>query len=439
MKLKRSFEPYLRAAGYCFWMVLAAGFLAHTADRPLFFNKYDALDAMLVLACLLAALGWRRSLHFFFSVSLLKNYRGRDLPVTPRIKRRIALLLGLALLVLLEIYARARIKTDFTAADYHPYLQNTLAPGTNLCVNSHGFRGEEITRAKPPGTLRIFYLGGSTFLGSRTTFEKTHPRLLEKQWQATCTNLHIEVQNAANHWHTTEHSIIKYLFTIADFNPDIMVICHNINDIYRSFSPPDFARQGYEHDYSHFYGPVARMVEAYFKQPPLVRIHSQLVRRVMELYGSRLFSDFRRPRPVEQANLLSRDDFRRNLTRLTRLLKADGVRVFLATEPSIYRHDLSREEEQALWMNKRFCRVTPGTYLGAGAMADAMTAYNTDIKAIAEQEQAPLIDLDAAIPRSLEYFHDDCHYTEKGHEAVARIISDQLLASGALKNTAPGK
>nr|MBP7830944.1 SGNH/GDSL hydrolase family protein [Kiritimatiellia bacterium] len=366
-------------------------------------------------------------LNFFFTESRLKHPPGPDVVVTPRAKRIGGAILAVIVLALLEFVARRRMKVEMTIGEYDPYLQNALAPGTNLHVNGLGFRGEEIVPEKELGALRIFYLGGSTFLGASVTFEETHPRLLEKRLRQQFPGRRIEVQNAANHWHTTEHSLMKYLFKIRDFRPDLVIVCHNINDLYRSFSPPEFARPGYERDYSHFYGPVSRMVQTYFQRPPVVRVHLQCFRRLSELFGPRLFSDFRRLKETDRADLASRDSFRRNLAMLVRVLKQDGVRVVLATEPSLYRHDLTAEEEKKLWMNKQFCVVGPRTYLGAGAMADGMAEFNAIIKEVAREEGAPLVDLDAVLPRTLEYFRDDCHYNEKGHALVAKALGDFIL------------
>ena len=63
---------------------------------------------------------------------------------------------------------------------FDPYLQNQLDPNdTERHINRHGFRGEEITRYKPDGTLRVFVLGGSTVLSAEVAYEKSHVRLLE--------------------------------------------------------------------------------------------------------------------------------------------------------------------------------------------------------------------------------------------------------------------
>ena len=39
------------------------------------------------------------------------------------------------------------------------------------------------------------------------------------------------------HWHTSQHSLIKILFKILDFNPDMIIMYHTVNDLHRILKP----------------------------------------------------------------------------------------------------------------------------------------------------------------------------------------------------------
>ena len=140
-------------------------------------------------------------------------------------------------------------------AGYDPFLQVVPKPNDKkLHINRWGFRGEEIERIKPFGTYRIFVVGGSTVYSKRVDYELSHPRVLEKELGHRYPTLKIEVQNAGMDWHTSQHSLMKILFNIQDFKPDMIIIYHAINDLFRSFNPKNYARHPYQNDYSHYFG-----------------------------------------------------------------------------------------------------------------------------------------------------------------------------------------
>ena len=78
---------------------------------------------------------------------------------------------------------------------FHPFLQ-VVPPADLDGVNPDRFRGDAIAVAKPPRTLRIFALGGSTTLGVSNEFRDTYPRLLQQRLQARHSGIRIEVENA---------------------------------------------------------------------------------------------------------------------------------------------------------------------------------------------------------------------------------------------------
>ena len=61
-----------------------------------------------------------------------------------------------------------------------------------------------------------------------------------------------------------------------------------------------------------------------------------------------------------------------------------------------------------------------------------MQAYNARIREVAEERGVRFVDLDAAVPKDLEHFYDDCHYTAQGNQRVAAALSEALLREGEL-------
>ena len=51
-----------------------------------------------------------------------------------------------------------------------------------------------------------------------------------------------------------------------------------------------------------------------------------------------------------------------------------------------------------------------------------MKIKRIDPKEFQEFFHVPLVDLEAHVPKNQNYFFDDCHYTKKGNQKVARTI-----------------
>ena len=55
-----------------------------------------------------------------------------------------------------------------------------------------------------------------------------------------------------------------------------------------------------------------------------------------------------------------------------------------------------------------------------------MARYNEAQRNTAEVRGVPYVDLDARIPKTLDYYFDDCHYTDRGSRAVALAVLPAL-------------
>jgi hypothetical protein len=65
-----------------------------------------------------------------------------------------------------------------------------------------------------------------------------------------------------------------------------------------------------------------------------------------------------------------------------------------------------------------------GRFYTTDALARAMSSYNSRLSGICARLNVECIDLASRIPRSLESFYDDMHFTEIG----ARRVADELIA-----------
>ena len=126
-------------------------------------------------------------------------------------------------------------------------------------------------------------------------------------------------------------------------------------------------------------------------------------------------------RPVPMKEFPSLPVFERNLGLIVENTRRDGVQLILATQPSLYRTDLTTEEESLITFNKRLC-LRDHIYPDIASMRDGMDLFNRTTIRVAAKFGVPLLDLDAAVPRNEKFFVDDCHYTEAGNLRVARLV-----------------
>ena len=98
-------------------------------------------------------------------------------------------------------------------------------------INSHGFRGQEVSIQKPENTFRIFGIGGSTMVGSGSTSDVTTiPGYLQNEFDSLNLQYNVEVVNAGivGAWSLTETNLIKT--KLLNFNPDLFIIYDGWND-----------------------------------------------------------------------------------------------------------------------------------------------------------------------------------------------------------------
>ncbi len=435
-------------------LVLGVGFLFHTSYDGVVFGKYSGRYFGFLCLWFVVIL----PLVFVLALALFDTQRiglpsGRTVLIRPLRKIVTVLVVGLMAYVVVDAYVgslMARRTTTLRADVFHPYLQNVPNPAIRkLAINAAGFRGAEIEREKPAHTFRVFLVGGSAVLCGSLRPPHTHCGLLEQKLRAAYPTVRIEVQNAGGDWHSSQHSVMKLLFQIQDYDPDLVIAYHGINDLLRSLVPDDFAEGAYRGDYRHYLGPVTNLV-----RPGLTR------RVLWRLYTGCWFSDFRfdavpvrgptgrgingvtvmyfpKSRPVTIHEWRSLGAFERNLRDFVSIARGSGIRVLLATQPYLYRHDLDDAEKALIWFPQSHHR--DGTRPSLPSMIDGMEQFNATTAGIAEDLGVDFVDLEQMVPKTLDYFYDDVHYTREGNKLVATaffdlivehdIVTDALLAA----------
>ena len=272
--------------------------------------------------------------------------------------------------------------------------------------------------------FRILTLGGSTTFRSAGTVEQTYPWKLGR-----LLNHRVEVINAGMDWYTTRHSLINYTTFYRQWKPDLVIVMHAINDLYRSFSPPRFAVGPYNDLYSHFYGPSINgarpiPIETFLidtLRPPMQEWYGDLRIHPVEM-------------PLERFTSLAA--FERNLASLVHYIQSDGSQVILMSQPSLYREDLRDFELKELWMTGRYMVEDVSVFRreipSAKSMTRAMAAFNHAAQDIAERACVHFLDAAPRIDKNLDMFEDDVHYTDAGSTRLAEIVRHFLIESALI-------
>ena len=103
-------------------------------------------------------------------------------------------------------------------------------------INSHGFRGSEITLEKPTGVFRIFMLGGSTMFGmGATSDETTIPGYTQLLFDDIELNNSIQIINAGIQDANTKTESKMIEQKIINYAPDLIIMYDGWNDLRENF------------------------------------------------------------------------------------------------------------------------------------------------------------------------------------------------------------
>jgi hypothetical protein len=206
---------------------------------------------------------------------------------------------------------------------------------------------------------------------------------------------------------------------------------HAFNDIYQT-SEGRLAVGEFRFDYGHFFGALGQRVN------PRDQFRNQLRNAITHNWLTRTwYSDLRGEEPrSEKAKvdlIRALPSFRRNLEALEKRVRQDGAHFVLATQPFLYRPDLSAEERDSLFYNYyyRDYAIVPTVE----QQLAAMRRFNEATRSIAARLGSTLVDLEYHLPKTFEFLFDDVHYTIDGAKRVASIFAKNVPWDNFISDT----
>jgi hypothetical protein len=124
--------------------------------------------------------------------------------------------------------------------------------------------------------------------------------------------------------------------------------------------------------------------------------------------------------------------YKRNIKSIINSLKSDGVDLILANQPFLYKETMNFDESSRLFFPKLHCEVD-GKIPSVKSMIKSMNTYNDSLETIAEENKVRFIDLESKLPKNLDYFTDDVHYTNKGNVRIADILYEYIKTNALIE------
>ncbi len=256
--------------------------------------------------------------------------------------------------------------------------------------------GQTVPRAKPARELRVIAAGGSTTVNDQNPEGLRHNQILEERFKNRIPSFDVRVLNAGGDAFSTAHTLVNFSLRLLDFEPDVLLVAHNINDLtaldYGDTLLPDYSNK-YLSDtflaFEHRQG-IGGGILQMSRSLQFLRWRWNWFRVAME-YSSR--RDQRHD--PEQGKKL----FRRNLESIVAIARQHGVRVILLTEAT------HRREQ------------------------DDFAAYNEEIRHIGRVANVPVADADAAMSGRQELFVDPVHMSAAGVTELSDVIEPVLEAT----------
>ena len=335
-------------------------------------------------------------------------------------------LAGVALaLVAVEGAVRLRqwLRYGTALASYYRFTQDPATglripePGSSvgpITINSLGFRGPELEQPKPPGRIRLAFLGGSTtFCAEASALEATWPHLVVEGLRSAAPELQFDYVNAAAAGFTVEHLRIDLERRVAPLQPDAIVLYEATNDLTVDARRLAIAQGLYEAEDSD-HSPIGDWWLTYF----LVE------KNVLQFLRAR----DQRPKVHFEPTALSRG-FEERLTRLVEAAQARCSVVVLVT----FSIQMRREQALERLRDAAASALYFMPFLDLEGLLAGYGEYNRVLRSVAAATGALLIEGEQTIPGDSEHFVDSVHFRDPGSILQARRVLAGLRGAAAFQ------
>lgn len=299
--------------------------------------------------------------------------------------------------------------------------------------NEYGLRSLSMdSLIKPANTVRILCLGASTTEQVTQNTEDTWCGILETELnrQYSGSGFRVETIAYGKGGHRAIHNWLWIQDNLDRFAPDMVITLLGINDVL-SDSDRDGRRKIIEKwqdkkKINEFkiactrYSQICRRLKILSQKNKLrkqlrtgrvVEWHSKSLPELRKTYRGLPYIE----KPARGTAPIT--DFGDSVRSIVTYLERKKVPVILLGQPVLWKNEVSEEEYNTLWFSLTTSggRIRPSTQW----LYAEMKEFNLVQQSLGNDSTVKYLDLDKLIPKTLEYYFDDCHYTDRGSRAVA--------------------
>ena len=287
-------------------------------------------------------------------------------------------------------------------------------------INSRGFRSPEIPVPKPPGTVRLAFLGSSITYDPYVDNASTWPHLVTQAIQAAYPTCRVDYINAGVPGFSSPRMFIYYLAYVSKLEPDIVVFLPTDTSVALS----NLARRKHVHTGL----PV---------QPSWLAQHSELWAtieknvQVIKLQRAAFF-------PQGKLTFTSEElvaEVRPALEAIATQVIQDQRLLAVATVGEQLRAGQDRKEQQRAAGTALYSMP----YMSIPGLLKAGQYYNEVIAGVAKASDATFIAGHEQIPGTPVYYADTSHFKPAGSRLMAERVSSVLLRAPAVRQLFAGR
>jgi lysophospholipase L1-like esterase len=280
-------------------------------------------------------------------------------------------------------------------------------------INALGFRSPELAQPKPPGVVRVAFLGGSTtYCAEVSGNELTWPHLVWQSLSAAFPAVRFDYVNAGVPGYGFDSILRNFTQRVQRLEPDVVVIYEAANDL--AMDSRQLAREQH------------LVADALGEDGWLAR-HSLfwlLVEKNVRIWRLQASAERTTGKLVFDPGQLSRG-FEQRLRDTIRAAQRGAAVVAVATFAPRLRRDQSAAEQ-------RRAAVTSLYYMPHMTIAGLVAGfeeYNRVIRAVATETGAVLIAGDEQIAADDLHYADSVHFRDAGSRAMAARVTQALSAA----------
>jgi hypothetical protein len=281
-------------------------------------------------------------------------------------------------------------------------------------INSLGFRSPEIPVLKPPGTVRLAFLGSSTTYDLYVDDASTWPHLVTQAIQEAYPTCRVDYLNAGVPGFSSPRMLAYYRVYVSKLEPDIVVLLPTDTSIALS----NLARRKHVHAGL----PV---------QPSWLARHSELwatIEKNMQVLKLQRAAFFPQGKLTFTSEELAAE-LRPALEAIAAQVVQDRRLLAIATVNEQLRAGQDRQEQQRAAGTALY--IMP--FMSIPGILQAKQYHNEVIADVASASNAILIEGHEQIPGTPVYYADASHFKPAGSRLMAERVSAVLLRAPAVR------